>query len=718
MKSRATCPGVLATGLVLVTVLLSGCKEATPNYCQKSGDCTAGRVCDLVQSVCVVADGGLVTLDTGADLESGMDAAADIPSAGEAGQPDSAEPIDLPEPPVDTAVDTTVPDGAGTCGTNGDCTDPTKAFCVRGLCLGCQTAGPGVCAPATPACDSASGRCVECTTDGQCTTDPAKGFCVANACTGCNTPGTTGCAARSDGKTLCAPLGDKAAGRCVECTTDGQCGKDPARAFCVANACTGCNTVGASGCSTRADGKIVCAPIGNSSVGQCVECAADAHCGKDPAKAFCVSDACAGCNTIGATGCTGRTDGKIVCGATSSSATDQCVECNVDADCKQSASKAFCVANACTGCTNPAATGCAARTDGKTSCSSAGTLAGQCVECNGDADCKQSASKGFCVANACTGCNTAGATGCAARTDGKTVCAASGAVVGQCVVCVASADCKVSVQPICDAANQCVACKADSECVAKLGATGTPGVCLANIDGHCATDAETVYVGTMGSATCSDGATNAGSAQAPYCSVQAGVVAAKSKGKSLAVLTGPLTGGFTGIALTAPLSVVGKNAVITPALASDGIGINTGELYLRGLTVQGTASTGIGVAAQPAPGTTVTLHMDTCKVTNNPGGGILLNGVEFDIRNTSVSGNGPGTTGIATWGGILVQNLPTTGLMKLNLVTIENNLAPGLSCAGTIQGSGVLATGNTLSQIGTTCGISACTPASATCGAQ
>jgi hypothetical protein len=53
--------------------------------------------------------------------------------------------------------------------------------------------------------------------------------------------------------------------------------------------------------------------------------------------------------------------------------------------------------------------------------------------------------------------------------------------------------------------------------------------------------------------------------------------------------------------------------------------------------------------------------MDTCAVTNNPGGGILLNGAAFDIKNTTVTGNGPATFGGATaWGGILVKTFPGT----------------------------------------------------------
>jgi hypothetical protein len=498
-----------------------------------------------------------------------------------------------------------------------------------------------------------------CGIDSDCP-DPNKSFCVANVCTGCQMATADACATRSTAKPVCASTGTFA-GQCVECTRDTQCTKNPAKVFCVANACTGCNTAGATGCSTQLDGKTVCVSTGTAA-GQCVECMADAQCTKEPAKAFCVANACTGCTTSGATGCTGKTDGKIVC-------------------------------------------------------ASNGTATGQCVECTSDAHCTKEPAKGFCVANACTGCGTAGATGCTGRTDGKTVCATTGAVAGQCVVCVTSADCKVATAPICNASNQCTACKTDSECMAKLGAN--PGVCMSHLDGHCATDAESIYVGTMGTVACLE--TSAGTVQAPVCSVQSGVTKAKSSSKPLVVVTGSLTPSSTTIATASPLTIVGKNnAMLSPSAGADGITINSGEIYLRGLTVQGSASTstGIGIKAEPSGGNAVTLHMDACKVTDNPGGGILLNDAVFDIKNTTISGNGPGTVGAITWGGILVNSIPDTGTASINQVTIRGNNPVGLSCAGSVQGTGVLVSGNTSSQITPSCGITACTTASTTCGAQ
>jgi hypothetical protein len=163
---------------------------------------------------------------------------------------------------------------------------------------------------------------------------------------------------------------------------------------------------------------------------------------------------------------------------------------------------------------------------------------------------------------------------------------------------------------------------------------------------------------------------------------------------------------------------VGKSgAILSPTAGADCITITVGEIYLRNLTIQGSASPATGMGINAISG--VTLHMDTCAVINNPGGGILLNGAAFDIKNTTVNGNGPGqTTGGNPWGGIRVDALPSSGATNLNLVTINTNNPAGLSCAGSVQGTGVLSTGNTSIQISTSCNVTACAPASATCGTQ
>jgi hypothetical protein len=340
---------------------------------------------------------------------------------------------------------------------------------------------------------------------------------------------------------------------------------------------------------------------------------------------------------------------------------------------------------------------------------------GRCLECLVDGDCLRDASKSFCRAGTCVGCAAAGDSACAGRNPAKPVCMPG----GTCAECATSDDCSVTAKPICDTtANVCVACSRDDQCQVKVGG---PGVCLFQQDGRCATDAESVYVGRNGAGICSDA--GAGTAQIPYCSASTAIGVAKRTGKPVLALLGPVQGTFAMGALSAALTVVGKNAVIIPVDSADGIDITSGELYLRSLTVAGNAlgATGIGVNAQAATGTTVVLHMDGCTIKNNPGGGIFLAGTAFDIRNSKVTGNGPGqTTGGTIWGGIRVEGLPVGGQANLDLVTIQNNLAVGLTCSGAIQGQGVLISGNTPLDIATSCGagVLTCTTPAPTCGAQ
>jgi hypothetical protein len=234
------------------------------------------------------------------------------------------------------------------------------------------------------------------------------------------------------------------------------------------------------------------------------------------------------------------------------------------------------------------------------------------------------------------------------------------------------------------------------------------------VDGHCATDAETVYVQNTSNCT---NTTAGGSSTTPFCLAQAGISSAKTNNKPLVVMIGTLAAGFN-VSTTVVLTVVGKSAVITPGAGSDAITITAGEIYLRNLTVQGSTTLATGMGINATAGTT--LHIDSCAVINNPGGGILLNGAAFSINNTTVTGNGPGTSPVgASYGGIRVEALPASGSATLDLVTIQNNKQVGLSCSGAITGIGVLANGNVGGvDIGSTCAITACTPASTTCGVQ
>jgi len=650
MSSRIVWPVLFLGG-----TLLLGCTEATPNACQKSGDCTGGKVCDVVRGVCVApdaavvgsmdaADEPVVVVDAPALSDSSMaidalyadapytnevSVAVDVPMSVEAGEVaspvDAAANVDVFEP------DLYVPDAAGTCGSSGDCRDPTKAFCVAGACVGCQSGldgGANACIAPASVCDSVSGRCVGCTADGHCTS-AASPVCnkVTNTCAAC----TLDAQCKSKNASLPACQAD---GRCVQCMSNASCGGATPVCDTTTNTCVQCTS--AANCSGAT-------PMCGSN-NKCQACAGDSDCGalNDPTRTACAaSGACVQCTASNSTQCSGTT---AVC----NTATNKCVQCLASTSCSGATPVCATATNTCRGC------------------------------------------------SAASDCVTLGIAGHLACGSG-----------GACVQCTDNTTCS-GVTPICaTATNTCRACTADSEC----SAVG-PGVCLSQSDGHCATDAETVYVGTLGGATCNE--SNAGTAQAPVCSVQNGVGLAKSGSKPVVVIRGALTSGSTNIAITAPLTIVGKNnAMLTPAATgADAIGITNGVVYLRGVTVQGGNSTGIGINAAPTSGNAVTLHMSDCRVTNNPGGGVFLSGAAFDIENSIITGNGPGqTTGGTFWGGIRVDSLPTSGPTVLNLVTVQSNNPVGVSCSGSIAGTGVLVTGNTSAQIANSCGFSSCTAA-------
>jgi hypothetical protein len=174
-----------------------------------------------------------------------------------------------------------------------------------------------------------------------------------------------------------------------------------------------------------------------------------------------------------------------------------------------------------------------------------------------------------------------------------------------------------------------------------------------------------------------------------------------------------------------------------PATAATALSISSDTVLIRDLTVnlgggatstgilvtgagtnvtllRVTASLGMGLGIDAETGTT--LAMNNCTVTNNAmGGGILLNGGAFDVEDTTITGNGPSAD--LTWGGIKIQS-PIASADTLNLLTVQNNLGPGVSCSGPVAGSGVLASGNATGQIAGACGFSSCGTAGTMCGAQ
>jgi hypothetical protein len=627
--------------VILVAGAMSlGCHlyKDNPATCRTNDEC-ASKVCNLVTYYCVPVgdvDSGQPEGGTGGTGGAGVDASG-------GSQAEAGTIIDAPmdQRVRDAPVDTRVPDAAGTCGVNVDCTDPAKAFCVAGVCVGCQSGldgGTNACTAPTGVCDSLTGKCVACTASSHCAT-------------------------------LAAPICDTTKNTCVGCAADLQC-----------------QTKNATLPACRADG-------------QCVQCtsttAATACVGTSPA-CDTTTNTCVQCTS--AATCSGATP---ICGTT-----EKCQACAVDTECvalNDPARAACATTGACVQCTATNNTKCMGTTN------VCNTTSNKCVQCLTNATCSGATPICATATSTCRGCATAA--DCSGLA-GHTACASTGA----CAQCTDNTTCS-GTTPICaTTTNTCRKCSTDSEC-SGVG----PGVCM--LDGHCATEAETVYVGTLGTVTCSE--TNTGTVQAPVCSVQAGVTLAKKNSAMVVLIRGTLSPASANIAVSSPVTIVGKNSAVVSPTASpgaDAITITSGEIYLRNLTIQGAASpaTGMGIKAAPDPGSSITLHLDTCAVINNPGGGILLNGAAFDIKNTSVTGNGPGTTGTTTWGGILEANMPASGATNLDFVTIQNNVGGGLTCSAGILGTAVLSTGNTttVSQISPACAVTGCTPASATCGEQ
>ena len=315
---------------------------------------------------------------------------------------------------------------------------------------------------------------------------------------------------------------------------------------------------------------------------------------------------------------------------------------------------------------------------------------------------------------------TGGGAGAGGSTDGgqdMNTCACVGntpvCLQGSCVQCAASSDCTAdATKPICDTTSHtCVACSSDSQCVAKLGTTGNPGVCMSQIDGHCATDSETVYV--QNSSACTSTSGSGGTATVPYCSMEPVGIAANAT-HTLVVIRGPVNAADwtyqRGVG-SPETSFVGQQSAVIASATTPGFNMDSGTVYFRSVKF----SSSLAVCIQATGGT---LDLDTVVVDTCAGGGILLNGAAFDIENTTVTNNGPGTfNGLTAWGGILINSPPSTGPTTLDLVTVSMNKQVGVACSQGITGKGVYATQNTGGDVLMACNFSSCSAISSTCGA-
>jgi hypothetical protein len=373
--------------------------------------------------------------------------------------------------------------------------------------------------------------------------------------------------------------------------------------------------------------------------------------------------------------------------------------------------------------------------DSKTGCSSNGDCgdggpgvcevdSGTCVGCLASTDCSGATPACDTNTKTCVGClsstdcsgatpacstNTKTCVGCLASTDCSGATPACNTDTKTCVECLSNVDCGAAAKPICDTAHHtCVKCTSDAECVGKLGAD--PGVCMAHEDGRCAAATEAIFV--QQTSLCSDASPTAGTPGMPYCTMGPVMQRLGTGAIDLVIVRGTVTAGtwtFTGA--TGEVSIVGQQSAFIASAASPALAMASGQLYVR--DVKASSSASLCLSAKGG-----TLRLEHVTVDSCLKGGILLDGAAFDIRDTTVTNNGPGTQGTTLWGGVLVSSLPAAGTTGLTLVTIQGNKQIGLTCAGGIQGTGVLATGNTGGDVNPYCNVSACAAAGPTCGAQ
>ena len=245
------------------------------------------------------------------------------------------------------------------------------------------------------------------------------------------------------------------------------------------------------GCKVNGDcqaGRPVC------TAGVCVECSVAGDC-KDPARAFCVGNACVGCDQAGASACAG-----MVCAPASTVGVGgQCVQCLTSATC--AAVTPICAANVCTACT--ASSQCAARSSTTPACSASGTCVqctdngtcsgatpvcdtttNQCVQCVSSGTCP--AATPICMADVCTACSTGSQ--CAAKNSSTPACSAT----GTCVQCIDNNTCS-GATPVCDpTTNKCV------QCLTSAGCSGATPICTANVCTACTSVADGTLLRSSG----------------------------------------------------------------------------------------------------------------------------------------------------------------------------------------------------------------------------
>ena len=357
------------------------------------------------------------------------------------------------------------------CSSDAQCAgiDPTRPACAltgssAGRCVACNT--DAQCSGATPFCDVGAHACVACLTSRDCA-DPARPVCdpAGHACRPCNP--SLGGECTEAGLMICAASGANV-GRCVQCTTNlnctsGVCDLGTNRCVgCATNAdCAGGTPICDTGtrmcrpCSpgTPADcsgATPVCATAGRDA-GRCVGCTSDAQCSGATPVCDTAASRCVACVPGAAAAvCAMSTDGTAC--VMDASGARRC-GCDRDADCGAADSGRICdpAARRCrAGCWpgeghNGCPTGMACSSDDPTR---PGTCADGCFR---DLDCAQPTP--FCEtadggAGRCVACLTDAQ--CADQADGRTHCGSEHVCVAGPAISTLTGDgcgCHVGVAP-------------------------------------------------------------------------------------------------------------------------------------------------------------------------------------------------------------------------------------------------------------------------------
>jgi len=236
---------------------------------------------------------------------------------------------------------------------------------------------------------------------------------------------------------------------------------------------------------------------------------------------------------------------------------------------------------------------------------------------------------------------------------------------------------------------------------------------MSHQDGRCAADAETIYVEQ--SAHCvAPSAGGAGTSSAPVCSLADAFGFLSSKRKVITVKGPSAVGGGALDSALGQVTVVGKAGAVLSGVGSAVLDVS-GTLYIRNVKIGPSAT--VGLAARKG----ATLLGSKLVIDGNQGGGVLIDGASFNISNSTISNNGPGQTGTAVWGGVLVLSVSTSGGDgTLRLVSVIDNKQVGVTCGDGILADGLYASGNAGGvQVNPNCGLwKACTAPGPTCGAQ